>query len=78
MDSTQIWLAIVGGGLACLGWFARELYASIQQLRRDLSQLEIKISSDYIRYDRLTEALSPILESLRDIKQSLKDKVDKQ
>lgn len=77
MDSTQIWLSALAIICTCLGWFARELHSTLKQTQRDLAQLEIKMSADYIRFDRLTEALSPILESLREIKQSLKDKVDK-
>lgn len=65
--------------LACgiLGWFARELYSATQSLRRDLTALEIKIGTDYVRYDRLAVSLQPIMDSLSEIKQSLKEKVDK-
>lgn len=70
---------MLGLGLACgvLGWFARELYAATQALRRDLTALEVRIGTDYVRYDRLSDALKPIMESLQDIKISLRDKVDK-
>lgn len=70
---------MLGLGIACgvLGWFARELYAATQSLRKDLTALEIKLGTDYVRYDRLAESLKPILDSLSEIKQSLRDKVDK-
>lgn len=66
-------------GLACtiLGWFARELYNATQSLRKDLSALEVKLSSDYIRYDRLQDAMKPIMDSLHEIKIALQSKVDK-
>ena len=66
-------------GLACtvLGWFARELYAATQKLRQDLSALEVQISRDYIRYDRLHDALKPIMDGLHEMKEALKGKVDK-
>lgn len=72
-------LFILGIGLACsvLGWFARVLYSATQELRKDLSALEIKISADYIRYDRLQDALKPIIASLAEIKHTLDKKADK-
>lgn len=72
-------MAIWALGVACtvLGWFARELYTATQSLRKDLSALEIRISSDYIRYDRLQDALKPIMQSLQEIKHTLEQKADK-
>ncbi len=66
-------------GLVCglLGWLGRELWNAVQQLRRDLSALEIKISAEYIRYDRMQDALKPIMEALEDIRKALTHKVDK-
>lgn len=77
MDFTQI--ALLGLGFFCgvLGWFARELYAATQALRKDISALEVRIGTDYIRYDRLQDAMKPIMESLREIKQTLESKADK-
>jgi septation ring formation regulator EzrA len=60
-----------------LGWFARELYAATQSLRQDLSALEVRIGSDYIRYDRLQDAMKPIMDSLTEIKHALDKKADK-
>lgn len=77
MELNQIIMS--GLGLACtiLGWFARELYGATQALRRDLSSLEVRISGEYIRYDRLQDALKPIVDSLTEIKHTLATKADK-
>ena len=77
MDLTQIALWVLGGICAALGWFARELYGATQSLRKDLSSLEVRIGTDYVRYDRLQDALKPIMDSLHDIKVALIGKVDK-
>jgi len=74
--SNLISLAL-GACIAALGWFARVLYEATQSLRRDLSDLEVKISNDYVRYDRLQDALKPIMDSLREIKDTLQHKADK-
>lgn len=74
----QLALWALGVVSALLGWFARELYAATQQLRKDLSALEVQITSDYVRYDRLQDAMKPIMDSLSEIKHTLAGKADKQ
>jgi hypothetical protein len=77
MTLEQMFISVIGFICAVLGWFARELYSATQQLRRDLSALEVQISSEYVRYDRLQDALKPILEGIHDIRETLKSKADK-
>lgn len=77
MEISQIALWAMGAVCCVLGWFARELYAATQALRKDLSALEIRISTDYVRYDRLQDAMKPIMDSLHEIKQTLAGKADK-
>ena len=77
MNMEQVFLVLLGLTCGILGWFARELYNATQSLRKDLSALEVKISSEYIRYDRLQDALKPIMDSLHEIKQTLQHKADK-
>ena len=60
-----------------LGWFARELWQAVQALRRDLSALENRIGLDYVRYDRLQDALKPIMDALQHINSKLDHKADK-
>ena len=76
-DFTLIALAILGASCTIFGWLARELFAAVQALRRDLSALELKIGTDYVRGDRLHEALVPIMEALKAIQQDLRTKADK-
>lgn len=74
-EQAFIGLLTLGGGI--LGWFARELYSATQSLRKDLSALEVQIGRDYIRYDRLQDALKPIMHGIEEIKVALAHKVDK-
>jgi hypothetical protein len=66
-------------GIACtvLGWLARELWAAVQALRVDLTKLEVKLSSDFVRYDRLQDALRPLMDALDEIRKTLSHKVDR-
>ena len=77
MDLTQIFLAVLGVACTVLGWFARELYSATQALRADLSALQVRIGTDYVRYDRLQDAFKPIMDSLHEIKVTLAQKADK-
>jgi hypothetical protein len=77
LDMTQIGLTFLGVVCAALGWFAREVWQAVQKLRETVSQLEIRIGTDYVRYDRLQDALKPIKDSLDEIKTALMHKVDK-
>ena len=73
--------AIITGILALvtgvLGWFARELWNAVKTLQRDLTKLEVKISSDYVSYDRLKDIMHPMIEAIEDIRDTLKSKADK-
>lgn len=76
-DITSIILAVVSIATGVLGWFARQLWDAVQKLRTDLTVLEIKIGTDYVRYDRLQDAFRPVMDALAEIKDTLKNKVDK-
>ena len=54
---TEIILAVVSIATGVLGWFARQMWDAVQALRVDLTELEIRIGSDYVRYDRLQDSL---------------------
>lgn len=77
IDSHFILTMLLGIVCGVLGWLGRELWSAVQSLRKDLSALEVKISSEYVRYDRLQEALAPIKDALGEIKAALIHKVDK-
>ena len=66
-------------GLVCtlLGWLGRELWSAVQALRRDLSNLEVRIGTDYVRYDRLRDALQPLEAKIDKLSDALIHKVDK-
>ena len=77
MELSQIFLALIGLACGVLGWLAREMYSALQALRRDLGQLEVQLTRDYVRYDRLQDAFKPVLDALSEIKHTLQGKADK-
>lgn len=77
MTLEQAFIALLSFSCGVLGWFGRELYTAVNKLKEDLKLLEVRIGTDYVRYDRLQDAMKPILESLHEIKQALSHKADK-
>lgn len=77
MDFTQISVMALGVFSGILGWFARELYGATQALRKDLSALEVKIASDFIRYDRLQDALKPLVEQIKDLNEKVSQRIER-
>lgn len=77
MNLEQAFLLLLGATCGGLGWFANQLYHAIETLRKDLNELEIRIGSDFVRYDRLQDMLRPIAAGIEEIKESLKHKQDK-
>lgn len=77
MTIEQAFLILIGVACAGTGWFANQLYQAVQKLKDDLKLLEVKIGTDYVRYDRLQDALKPITQALEEIKAALASKADK-
>jgi uncharacterized membrane protein len=77
MSIEQIFIALLGVFCTGLGWFARELWAAVQELKRDLAALRVRVGEEYVRYDRLQDALKPIHEVLARIENTLTHKADK-
>lgn len=78
MTLEQAFIVLLGLACGVLGWFGRELYAAVNKLKDDIRLLEVRIGTDYVRYDRLQDALRPVMETLNEIKRTLEHKVDKQ
>lgn len=60
-----------GSMLAMLGWFARQIWDSVQDLKNDVKQIEIDLPTHYVkkdeintRFDRMELLLDKIFEKL--------------
>ncbi len=82
------WQTIINFGLGCLvaaiGWFAREIWDSVKELRRDIHQIEKDLPEIYVRRDDLKEVrveMAARFDKLESIMSSffdrLNDKADK-
>lgn len=69
---------ILLAGVGVLGWFARELWAAVKDLRIDMITLKDYVAQNYTRKDDFKEFRSEILGFLQRIEQKLDGKQDKQ
>lgn len=77
LDLTTLALSALGVVCAVLGWFARELWQAVKELRKDLSVLQVRVSDEFVRYDRMQDVMQPIMLKLDRIEDALQRKVDK-
>jgi hypothetical protein len=68
----QIIINLVGGAVvAAIGWFARELWTAVQNLKTDIQRIEVDLPTSYVRkvdleakFDKLEATLQRILDKL--------------
>ena len=66
-----------GVAMSVIGWFAREMWAAVQELRSDLSRLREDLPKTYVAKDDYREDVRDIKEMLGKIFDKLDAKVDK-
>ena len=82
------WQTLINLGLGCVlafvGWFAREIWDSVKELRKDIHQIEKGLPEIYVRRDDLKEVRQEMaarfdkLENMMgQVFDRLHDKVDK-
>jgi hypothetical protein len=77
VSTEQVLIALLSLVCTGLGWFGRELWSAVQELKRDLANLRVEIGEDYVKYDRLQDGLRPIHEALIRIETNMGKKADK-
>lgn len=68
---------ILGSIIATLGWFARQLWDAVQDLKKDMKIIEIDLPTHYVRKDELEQRFEKIEVMLNRIFEKLDAKADK-
>jgi len=63
--------------LAGIGWFARQVWESVQILQRDLHEIEIDLPKHYVRRDEFSDTMRRIEDMVVRIHDKLDGKADK-
>jgi len=77
MQDQSIINLIIGAVLSVLGWFARQLWDAVQDLKSDMKQIEVDLPTHYVRKEDLEARLDRIEASLNRIFEKLDHKADK-
>lgn len=81
MDTQFLFNMFAGLAIGVGGWLARQLWDSVQRLKDDLHQLEVKLPHNYVKRDEFRDVLKEIrdiqTEIFRKIDDLRKDKADK-
>lgn len=67
----------VGAAVAVFGWFARELWVAVKDLKEDIHKIEVELPSHYLRKDEFAESMKEVKDLLRQIFDKLDGKADK-
>ena len=77
MDNQHLVNVLLGLSLAVVGWFARELWAAVKELKADLSLLRETLPILYVSRDDYRNDIREIKVMLEKIFDRLDKKVDK-
>jgi hypothetical protein len=66
-----------GGGLAAAGWFARQIWQAVDDLRSDLAKLREELPKTYITKDDFKDGIKELKSLLIAINEKLDRKADK-
>lgn len=61
----------IAAGFAAVGWFARQIWSAVSELRRDLHEIEVNLPTSYVRRDEFSDALKEI----KDISKQIFEKI---
>jgi hypothetical protein len=77
MESQHLINTALGLGFSVLGWFARELWSAVKELKTDLSKLREDLPKTYVARNDYRDDLNEIKNMLGKIFDKLDNKQDK-
>jgi len=77
MDYQSLFNTGLGVSCAVTGWFARELWTAVKELRSDLARLSVEMPKTYVTRDDYRSDLKEIKDMLGRIFDKLDGKVDR-
>mgnify|MGYP003334277403 CR=1 FL=1 len=77
MDNQTIFNLVSGSALAVGGWFAREIWGAVKELRADLHEIEIDLPKSYVSKIDLDKRMDHIENMFQRIYDKLDGKADK-
>lgn len=76
MDTQNLINIALGTIMAAIGWFARQIWEAVAELRRDVKEIEVAMPTHYVRRDEFAEAIRDLKQDLNDGFKRIYDKLD--
>ena len=76
-DQVSLFNILVTTGFAVIGWFCRVMWDAVQELRKDLSDLQVEIPKEYVPKNDFREGMTEIKRMFEIITDKLDRKADK-
>ena len=77
MDTQNLLNIAAGTAIGVGGWFARQLWDSVQSLKEDVHQIEVDLPRNYVMKDDLDKRMAHIEDMFQRIYDKLDGKADK-
>lgn len=77
MNLQEIFNILIPIICAVLGWFCRELWTAVQELKTDLAKLREELPTHYVTKDDFNDRWNEVLKALHRIEDKLDKKVDR-
>lgn len=84
MDTQTIMNFIGASAIAVGGWFAREIWGAVKELRRDLHELEVDLPKSYVskldldkRMEHIETMFQRIYDKIEKVEDKLNEKADR-
>jgi len=77
VDTQNLFNLVAGSAIAVGGWFARELWDSVQSLKNDVHRIEVDLPKNYAMKDDLDKRMDHIEAMFQRIYDKLDGKADK-
>jgi antirestriction protein len=77
MDYQQLLNIVLGTAMAVVGWFARELWAAVKELKADLYKLREDLPKEYVTKDDYRQDIRELKDIMNKVFDKLEHKLDK-
>ena len=77
MDMQELFNIAIPIICAVLGWFCRELWTAVQELKSDLAKLRAELPSNYVTKDDFNDRWNEVLKALHRIEDKIDKKADR-
>ena len=77
MDGQGLFNLIAGAVLVAIGWWCREIWDSVKDLKEDIKDIEVNLPTNYVRKSEIESRLDRIDQVLARIFDKLDEKADK-